>query len=101
MAVAFIKGLQGDDPKYLKAIATPKDFAVRSGPESSRHQFEVEVSERDLKETYLPAFRASIVEGKADSVMCASGSVNGMPLAPIAICSRSICEASGASMATS
>lgn len=79
MAVAYIKGLQGDDPKYLKAIATPKDFAVSSGPESSRHQFEVEVSERDLKETYLPAFRASIVEGKADSVMCASGSVNGMP----------------------
>lgn len=79
MAVAFIKGLQGDDPKYLKVIATPKDFAVSSGPESSRHQFEVEVSERDLKETYLPAFRASIVEGKADSVMCASGSVNGMP----------------------
>ncbi len=76
MAVAFIKGLQGDDPKYLKAIATVKHFAVSSGPESSRHQFEVEVNERDLKETYLPAFRASIVEGKADSVMCASGSVS-------------------------
>ena len=79
MAVAFIKGLQGDHPKYLKAIATTKNFAVSSGPEALRHEFEVEVNERDLKETYLPAFRASIVEGKADSVMCASGSVNGMP----------------------
>jgi beta-glucosidase len=79
LAVAFIKGLQGDDPRYFKVIATAKHFAVYSGPESSRHQFEVEVSERDLKETYLPAFRASIVEGKADSVMCAYTSVDGMP----------------------
>jgi beta-glucosidase len=79
VAVAFIKGLQGDDPKYFKVIATAGHFAVHSGPDSSRHQAEVEVSERDLKETYLPAFRASIMEGKADSVMCASNSVDGMP----------------------
>jgi beta-glucosidase len=79
LAVAFIKGMQGDDPKYFKVIATAKHFAVHSGPEPSRHQFDVDVSERDLQETYLPAFRASIVEGKADSVMCAYNSVAGMP----------------------
>ncbi len=79
LAVAFIRGMQGDDPKYYKVIATAKHFAVHSGPESSRHQFDAKISERDLKETYLPAFRASIMEGKADSVMCASNSVDGMP----------------------
>jgi beta-glucosidase len=79
MAVAFIKGMQGDDPHYYKVIATAKHFAVHSGPEPLRHQFDVQVSERDLRETYLPAFRASIVEGKADSVMCAYNSVDGSP----------------------
>ncbi|HEY7333875.1 MAG TPA: glycoside hydrolase family 3 N-terminal domain-containing protein [Bryobacteraceae bacterium] len=79
MAVAFIKGMQGDDPHYYKVIATAKHFAVHSGPEPLRHQFDVHVSERDLRETYLPAFRASIVEAKADSVMCAYNSVDGAP----------------------
>ncbi len=79
MAVAFIKGMQGTDPHYLKAIATAKHYAVHSGPETSRHEFDVHPSDRDLKDTYLPAFRAAIVDGKADSVMCAYNSVNGMP----------------------
>ncbi len=79
MAVAFIHGLQGDDPHYYKVIATAKHYAVHSGPESTRHQFDVVPSERDLIDTYLPAFRASIVEGKADSVMCAYNDVNGVP----------------------
>src|SRR6266567_6406870 len=56
MAVAFIKGLQGDDPKYLKTIATAKHYAVHSGPESSRHPFDAVVDERDLRATYLPQF---------------------------------------------
>jgi beta-glucosidase len=79
MAVEFIRGMQGDDPKYLKVVATAKHYAVHSGPESTRHSFDVHPSERDLNETYLPAFRASIVEAKADSVMCAYNAVNGAP----------------------
>ena len=79
MAVAFIKGMQGDDPRYFKAIATAKHFAVHSGPEPSRHQFDAKISTRDLEETYLPAFRAAVVEGKVDSVMCAYNSVDGAP----------------------
>jgi beta-glucosidase len=69
IGVAFVKGLQGEDPRYFKVISTPKHFAVHSGPEPSRHSFDVDVSERDLYETYLPAFRACIVEGGAYSVM--------------------------------
>ena len=79
LAVAFIKGMQGDDPHYFKVIATAKHYAVHSGPEATRHQFDARPSERDLNETYLPAFRASIVEGKADSVMCAYNRVDGVP----------------------
>jgi beta-glucosidase len=79
MAVAFIQGMQGNDPHYLKTVATPKHFAVHSGPEPLRHGFDVHPSARDLEETYLPAFRASIMEGEADSVMCAYNSVNGAP----------------------
>src|SRR5438874_354613 len=79
MAVAFIKGMQGDDPHYFKVIATAKHYAVHSGPEPSRHSFDVKPSERDLNETYLPAFRASLVEGKAYSVMCAYNRVDGVP----------------------
>jgi beta-glucosidase len=79
LAVAFIKGMQGDDPRYFKVIATAKHFAIHSGPESTRHQFDVHVSDRDLNETYLPAFRASITEGKAYSVMCAYNRVDGVP----------------------
>jgi beta-glucosidase len=79
MAVAFIQGLQGDDPHYYKVIATAKHFAVHSGPESTRHSFDARPSERDLEQTYLPAFRAALVEGKADSVMCAYNRIDGMP----------------------
>ena len=79
MAVAFIKGMQGDDPHYFKVIATAKHYAVHSGPESTRHQFDVKPGERDLNDTYLPAFRAAITEGKAASVMCAYNAVDGVP----------------------
>ncbi|MHA1698797.1 MAG: glycoside hydrolase family 3 C-terminal domain-containing protein [Promethearchaeota archaeon] len=79
LGVAFVKGLQGDDPKYLKVVATPKHFAVHSGPEKLRHKFNVLVSPKDLHETYLPAFRACAVEGGAESVMCAYNRVNGKP----------------------
>ncbi len=71
MAVQFIKGLQGDDPEYLKVVATAKHFAVHNGPESTRHSFNAEVSNRDLYETYLPAFEASVKEARVASVMCA------------------------------
>ena len=63
MGVAFVTGLQGDDPKYLKVVATAKHYAVHSGPEADRHHFDVHPSERDLFETYLPAFRALVQEG--------------------------------------
>jgi beta-glucosidase len=79
MAVAFIKGLQGDDPKYLKAVATAKHYAVHSGPESTRHTFDAVVSDADLYESYLPHFEAAIKEGGAYSVMCAYNSVDGKP----------------------
>src|SRR5919205_2984373 len=80
LGVAFVRGMQGDDPRYLKTIATPKHYAVHSGPESLRHTFDARPPERDLQDTYLPAFRATIVEGKAGSVMCAYNSLNGEPL---------------------
>jgi beta-glucosidase len=79
MGVAFITGLQGDDPKYLKVIATPKHFAVHSGPEVLRHRFDVPVSPHDFADTYTPAFRSALVEGKAGSVMCAYNSLHGEP----------------------
>ena len=79
LGVAFVKGLQGDDPKYLQTVATPKHYAVHSGPESKRHGFNVNISTHDLEDTYLPAFRATVVEGSADSVMCAYNSVDGEP----------------------
>ena len=71
LAVQFIKGLQGDDPKYFKTIATVKHFAVHSGPEPERHFFDARPDERDFRETYLPQFEMGIKEGKAYSVMCA------------------------------
>jgi len=69
MGLEFVRGLQGDDDKYLKLVATAKHFAVHSGPEPLRHEFDAEVSERDLQETYLPAFRNLIVDGGVYSVM--------------------------------
>ena len=71
LAVRFIQGLQGDDPKYFKTIATVKHFAVHSGPEPERHFFDARPDERDFRETYLPQFEMGIKEGKAYSVMCA------------------------------
>ena len=79
MGVAFVTGLQGDDPKYFRVIATPKHFAVHSGPEPARHSMDVQVSKHDMEDTYLPAFRAAITEGKAESIMCAYNRVNGQP----------------------
>src|ERR1044071_9451297 len=78
--VAFVRGMQGDDPRYLKTIATPKHYAVHSGPEPLRHTFDARPPERDLQDTPLRAFGAAIVEGKAGSVMCAYNSINGEPL---------------------
>ena len=79
MGVAFVTGLQGDNPKYLRVVSTPKHFAVHSGPESARHRSDVTVSKHDEEDTYLPAFRATIVEGHAASTMCAYNSINGEP----------------------
>lgn len=77
MAVQFIKGLQGDDPKYFKTIATVKHFAVHSGPEPERHFFDAQADERDFRETYLPQFEMGIKEGGAYSVMCAYNRYHG------------------------
>jgi beta-glucosidase len=79
LGIAFITGLQGNDPKYLKTVATAKHFAVHSGPEATRHSDNVKVSRHDLEDTYLPAFRATVMEGKTHSVMCAYNGVNGPP----------------------
>ena len=79
MGVAFVKGMQGTDPKYYKTIATPKHYAVHSGPEYTRHTADVKVSKHDELDTYLPAFRATVTEAKAGSVMCAYNDINGEP----------------------
>jgi len=79
MAIDFIQGLQGNDPKYLKVVATAKHFAVHSGPESSRHSFDAQVEDADLTESYLPHFEAAIRQGGAYSVMCSYNRVNGEP----------------------
>jgi len=79
LGVAFVTGLQGDDPHYLKTVSTPKHYAVHSGPETLRHRFDVPVSLHDLYDTYTPAFRATVVEGHADSIMCAYNSIRGEP----------------------
>jgi beta-glucosidase len=79
MGIAFVTGLQGNDPRYLKTVATVKHFAVHSGPESTRHSVDVSASRHDMEDTYLPAFRATIMEGRAESVMCAYNAVNGPP----------------------
>src|SRR5688572_29951641 len=76
LGVAFCKGLQGDDPKYLKLVATAKHYAVHSGPEGLRHEFNAVVSPKDLRETYLPAFFDCVTEAKAYSVMTAYNRTN-------------------------
>jgi len=79
LGVAFCKELQGDDPKYLKLVATPKHYAVHSGPEGLRHSFDAIATPKDLRETYLPAFRDCIIEAKAYSIMSAYNRTNGEP----------------------
>ena len=79
MGVAFVEGIQGPDSDLPYVIATPKHFAVHSGPESTRHKANVFVSRHDLEDTYLPAFRAVLVEAKAQSVMCAYNRIDGQP----------------------
>ncbi len=80
---AFVRGLQGAGPgstaEYYKTIATPKHFAVHSGPESTRHKANIDSSPYDLESTYTPAFRATIVGAKADSIMCSYNAVDGSP----------------------
>jgi beta-glucosidase len=79
MGAAYVEGMQGPNPARPNVIATPKHFAVHSGPEPTRHTADVKVSLHDEEDTYLPAFRAAIVDGKAGSIMCAYNSVNGQP----------------------
>ncbi|HET7101087.1 MAG TPA: glycoside hydrolase family 3 C-terminal domain-containing protein [Terriglobia bacterium] len=79
LGMAFVRGVQGNNPKYLEAVATPKHFAVHSGPEPLRHGFNAKVSPYDLEDTYFPAFRATIEEAHADSTMCSYNAINGPP----------------------
>ena len=79
MGVAFITGLQGNDPKLLSAVATAKHYAVHSGPEPPRHGFNAIASKHDIEDTYLPAFREAVVDGKVRAVMCVYNAINGVP----------------------
>ncbi|MCI4654401.1 glycoside hydrolase family 3 C-terminal domain-containing protein [Sphingomonas aquatilis] len=79
LGVAFVQGLQGPDPAHPRVVATPKHFAVHSGPEAGRDSFDVDPSPRDLEATYFPAFRRTITEGRAMSLMCAYNSIHGVP----------------------
>ena len=79
MGVAFVTGMQGNDPQHFRVVSTPKHYAVHSGPEPLRHGFNVDVSPHDLEDTYLPAFRATVTEAHAQSVMCAYNSIDGVP----------------------
>ncbi len=79
LGVAFVRGMQGDDPKYLKTAACAKHFAVHSGPESERHVFDARVSKRDLNDTYLPAFKRLVEGAQVEAVMGAYNRVNGEP----------------------
>lgn len=79
IATNFIKGLQGDHPKYLKTVATSKHYAVHSGPEPLRHTFDIDVSEKDLYETYLPAFKKTVLDANVQSIMCAYNAFRGDP----------------------
>jgi len=79
LGLQFVKGLQGDNPRYLKTVATAKHYAVHSGPEPLRHEFNAVVDERDLRETYLPAFRTLVKDGDVYSIMCAYNQFKGFP----------------------
>jgi beta-glucosidase len=79
LGTAFVQGMQGDDPRYLRTVTTAKHYAVHSGPEPTRHAVDVKVSKHDEVDTYLPAFRELVTVAKVDSVMCAYNRVNGQP----------------------
>ncbi len=79
LGVAFVRGLQGDDPRYLKTAACAKHFAVHSGPEKDRHEFNARVSPRELNDTYFPAFKRLVQEANVESVMGSYNRVNGVP----------------------
>ncbi|MCB0533360.1 MAG: glycoside hydrolase family 3 C-terminal domain-containing protein [Saprospiraceae bacterium] len=79
IGLALVKGLQGDNPNYVKAAALAKHYAVHSGPEALRHEFDARVSMKDLWETYLPAFEALVKEGRVEGVMGAYNRTNGDP----------------------
>lgn len=80
MAVTFIRGMQGDDPTYLKTITTAKHYVVHSGPEADRHSFDARVTPRDLAESYLPHFERAVRDGGVMSVMTAYNAVAGVPI---------------------
>ncbi len=79
LAKSFVEGLQGNNPKYLKAAACAKHYAIHSGPESSRHTFDVNITDHDLWDTYLKAFRELVVDAKVAGVMCAYNAYAGQP----------------------
>jgi len=79
LGVAFVNGLQGDHPKYLKTAACAKHFAVHSGPEKLRHEFDAVASAKDMRETYFPAFKTLVTEADVEAVMCAYNATNGEP----------------------
>jgi beta-glucosidase len=79
LAVQYVLGMQGPDPRHPRVIATPKHYAVHSGPESERHHFDVSPSPHDVADTYLPAFRAAVTAGHADSIMCSYNRIDGTP----------------------
>ena len=79
IGIAFVKGIQGDDPNYLLAMACAKHYAVHSGPEADRHRFDAVISERDLYDTYLPQFERIVREGRVAGVMSAYNAINGVP----------------------
>jgi len=79
MGMALVEGFQGNDPHYLRITACAKHFAVHSGPESTRHTFDANISPYDLRDTYLPAFRNLVVDARVASVMCAYNALGGQP----------------------
>ena len=96
MGVAFVTGMQGDDPKYYRVISTPKHFAVHSGPEPTRHTADVDVSKHDEMDTYLPAFRATVTEGQGRlGDVRLQQHQRRSPPAPTSSCCRISCAANG------
>jgi beta-glucosidase len=77
--VAYIRGLQGDDPEHPKTVAAVKHYAVHSGPEATRHSDDIHPAPRDVVDTYLPAFHAAVTEGRAQALMCAYNAIDDLP----------------------